>query len=1157
MEVSQSNIYLGNQRTNTPELAAVALRALLNKVVDSMMMVGDRDFSLTRRCTDLKRKKTVEMNTSSSHHDVRNASSRPTRRKSKSTKHVFFAHQHLFVLTLLQLLSITADALIYLEDPNQALIYDSLQDPPDKNTISNVFLSNLTEGGLDNVPFKVGTPLHYLVVQSLDEEPTDVVTIESDEFPEKEAIDDGGDTSLLFTNVTNSTNATTMLLYQNETDTLTNYTDANETIALLQNETDTMSNYTDADATISSSTNATNSTTIFDRRTPSSLLPSWDETPVSSPVTLWSSAESSSIPTRDISGEYTDIVHHNPQVNNLNADVFISGSGGKTLSITELLGFFNDSKLVFSTEEDYVFFDSRQARFGSDLGPKGNAAFVNIMLPPLWEECELTVDLGEMGEKGTVGSPPDDELDRMRRLEDLDHYLIGLHDQNQTNVTAIADVQDYSSNQTHTNATEDNQSVDHVTIDTLFALTNETMNATEGKQSVDNVAIDTLTALVNETMNATQSVTDEENSGQFNTHISSYFCLDDFVRWRSKLSGAIVPPASAMLSLNNDVIHSTRGIALMVQRGRCSFEDKAKTAMVFNDMLASENKMNRIDHIIVYNNGTIDNINNNNNNETGGEEELIEMLQVQNNNAVNVGMLYVTTSSGLDLLNRISGRQNELGISPHLDVSWIRGRHLISESTEDDKHHGGTVIKESIEVLNDTITNGWFFPATLTRFCLSCGKETDYGFYPFLPVAHRPGRFRPTNWPNGFSDDDYYQPQKWVEMIRKLMVAVLVILLVGPVVLATHRWHTVGGTIRITSDENGRRRVRIISPTLEVFVDGVPDTVETNGTKLDRAQVFALPEIIFRPPSAASDRNNNVNNVAESPLMSTKTVEGRDVENGASRDPFQGNDDSQDNVPSSTTQITPSRSETNEMFASSACCPICIEEFEPGERLRVLPRCKHLFHIDCILPWLTERQGCCPQCRTPVLPDEFQRSRRSTPQRSSSILDRFRRERRQEREESDSALTPARLFTEIGDDLGGDDTTVDTVPRESRGNVVPYGVEETESRSVNTDNSSPDIMEQGLESGEAPPGNHVGIAATVSADDVEINVRATSLGEDEGDSDPSTTVVTERNITTRNADAEVDSNDSDDGYTAFLKFLKTPNILSQENGGAGVQRSDD
>jgi len=47
-------------------------------------------------------------------------------------------------------------------------------------------------------------------------------------------------------------------------------------------------------------------------------------------------------------------------------------------------------------------------------------------------------------------------------------------------------------------------------------------------------------------------------------------------------------------------------------------------------------------------------------------------------------------------------------------------------------------------------------------------------------------------------------------------------------------------------------------------------------------------------------------------------------------------------------------------------CPICIEDFEPGEKLRMLP-CGHAFHTECILPWLTRRQGCCPLCKKSVL----------------------------------------------------------------------------------------------------------------------------------------------------------------------------------------------
>ena len=48
-------------------------------------------------------------------------------------------------------------------------------------------------------------------------------------------------------------------------------------------------------------------------------------------------------------------------------------------------------------------------------------------------------------------------------------------------------------------------------------------------------------------------------------------------------------------------------------------------------------------------------------------------------------------------------------------------------------------------------------------------------------------------------------------------------------------------------------------------------------------------------------------------------------------------------------------------FTTTTCttCSICIEEFENGEKNRLLPLCGHSFHTDCILPWL-ERQGCCP-----------------------------------------------------------------------------------------------------------------------------------------------------------------------------------------------------
>ena len=66
-------------------------------------------------------------------------------------------------------------------------------------------------------------------------------------------------------------------------------------------------------------------------------------------------------------------------------------------------------------------------------------------------------------------------------------------------------------------------------------------------------------------------------------------------------------------------------------------------------------------------------------------------------------------------------------------------------------------------------------------------------------------------------------------------------------------------------------------------------------------------------------------------------------------------------------------SATNEpLLCRSTMCSICIDEFEPGEKIILLPRCQHGFHRDCIHPWLTQRQGCCPFCKTTVFaaPDE-------------------------------------------------------------------------------------------------------------------------------------------------------------------------------------------
>ncbi|CAN7085434.1 unnamed protein product, partial [Brassica oleracea var. botrytis] len=46
-------------------------------------------------------------------------------------------------------------------------------------------------------------------------------------------------------------------------------------------------------------------------------------------------------------------------------------------------------------------------------------------------------------------------------------------------------------------------------------------------------------------------------------------------------------------------------------------------------------------------------------------------------------------------------------------------------------------------------------------------------------------------------------------------------------------------------------------------------------------------------------------------------------------------------------------------------CTVCLEDFEPKETVMVTP-CKHMFHEECIVPWLKSK-GQCPLCRFVIL----------------------------------------------------------------------------------------------------------------------------------------------------------------------------------------------
>ncbi|KAG6392735.1 hypothetical protein SASPL_146960 [Salvia splendens] len=53
-------------------------------------------------------------------------------------------------------------------------------------------------------------------------------------------------------------------------------------------------------------------------------------------------------------------------------------------------------------------------------------------------------------------------------------------------------------------------------------------------------------------------------------------------------------------------------------------------------------------------------------------------------------------------------------------------------------------------------------------------------------------------------------------------------------------------------------------------------------------------------------------------------------------------------------------------------CSVCLSEFEDGDRLRLLRKCGHAFHVACVDTWLGAHTNC-PLCRAPVLGEEVTR----------------------------------------------------------------------------------------------------------------------------------------------------------------------------------------
>lgn len=68
-------------------------------------------------------------------------------------------------------------------------------------------------------------------------------------------------------------------------------------------------------------------------------------------------------------------------------------------------------------------------------------------------------------------------------------------------------------------------------------------------------------------------------------------------------------------------------------------------------------------------------------------------------------------------------------------------------------------------------------------------------------------------------------------------------------------------------------------------------------------------------------------------------------------------------------------------------CIICLEDFEAKEVVMVTP-CNHMFHEDCILPWV-KSHGKCPVCRFVIYEKKLERGASSTNNDNSILMPQY------------------------------------------------------------------------------------------------------------------------------------------------------------------------
>jgi hypothetical protein len=260
-------------------------------------------------------------------------------------------------------------------------------------------------------------------------------------------------------------------------------------------------------------------------------------------------------------------------------------------------------------------------------------------------------------------------------------------------------------------------------------------------------------------------------------------------------------------------------------------------------------------------------------------------------------------------------------------------------------HRLGNVTVDTVGYLFVTLRSGRSMEETLTASSIeTSGKGPS-------PYLLDPGN---EDWHVSLAitpdaDEGFQQVDTVDTMFSYLIfVGMLFLLVCVPCCAGFLQWWRGGGHVDIT-----RQGARV---SVEVIQAGV----------MSRSEVLALPEIVYHKKSEPEEGYNEEVAPKLTRIDSAIAVT-QHHSNGLPDISLHESDNGDCEAPSPPLCSTDSAA-TSECSSTttSTICSICIQDFEEGERIRLLPLCGHAYHTDCILPWLTVRHSLCPSCRAPV-----------------------------------------------------------------------------------------------------------------------------------------------------------------------------------------------